>query len=431
MTAPVTTDASRVLGFWTCWSLTVGIMIGSGIFLLPSVLAPYGLLSFGGWTLTALGSIALCLVLGRLAARTTRSGGVYVYAHDAFGDLAGFLIAWGYWGAYWIAMPAMAIAFVGYLGVFLPQLDAAPVLQAAVALALIWVLTLINFGGVREAGFVQLAMTLLKLVPLLIIIGYGALGGDSANLPAANPAELPLLDALAATALLTMWAFAGLEAGTIPAGEVKNPRRTVPLAIVSGTLTVAFVYIASTLAVMVLVSADDLAGSSSPFADAAAGLGPWGPGLIAVGAMISTAGALNGTILVAGQLPMAVALDGLAPSWLARSNRRGAPSLALLLSGVLATALLLANYVRSLIEMFTFLIMMSTAAILVPLLVSALAELRHSRRSARGWAGLAGLAALYSTFTILGSGLEVIVWGAVLFLLGLPVYYLGRRRQRD
>ena len=81
---------SKPLGFWSCWSLTVGCMIGSGVFLLPSVLAPYGLLSFGGWIVTCAGSILVALTLARLAARTTRTGGPYAFVHDAFGDLLGF-----------------------------------------------------------------------------------------------------------------------------------------------------------------------------------------------------------------------------------------------------------------------------------------------------------------------------------------------------
>lgn len=398
-------------------------MIGSGIFLLPSVLAPYGLIGFSGWALTGAGSICLALIVARLASRTTRSGGVYAYAQDAFGNLPGFLVGWGYWSAYWIAMPAMAIAFAGYLGVFIPALNNNPLWQAGVALALIWTMTLINMKGVREAGFVQLAMTILKLIPLFIIIGLATVSGDTTNLPETHPNEGSLFSVLAATALLTMWAFSGLEAGTISAGKVKDPERTVPRAIVFGTLTVAFVYIASTIAVMLLVPAETLETSTSPFSDAARTLGSWGPGLIAVGAMVSTAGALNGTVFVAGQLPIAVALDGNAPRILARSGSDGASSLSLILAAVFASILLLMNYSKGLVDLFEFLIMMSTLAILVPLLVSALAEFKHSWRDARAWAALAGLALLYTVFTILGSGLEVLAWGLLLFIAGLPIYF--------
>ncbi|NQY40651.1 MAG: amino acid permease [Henriciella sp.] len=289
MTEPAR-NQRKPLGFWSSWSLTVGIMIGSGIFLLPSVLAPYGLLSFAGWALTGSGSICLALVIARLSSRTERSGGVYRYAHDAFGNLPGFLIAWGYWAAYWVAMPAMAIAFVGYLGVFIPAINASVVWQVTLALGLIWTLSLVNARGIKEAGTLQLVMTLLKLVPLLLTIGLAATTGDAGNLPEVNPTGEGPVSVLTATALLTMWAFSGLEAGTMPAADVTNPKTTIPRAIIAGTLAVTFIYIASTYSVMLLVPAETLVGSSSPFADAALGFGAWGPGLIAIGAMISTAG---------------------------------------------------------------------------------------------------------------------------------------------
>lgn len=425
MTEPAT---PKPLGFWSCWSLTVGCMIGSGIFLLPSVLAPYGLLSFGGWLLTGAGSILIALTLARLAARTTRTGGPYAYVHHAFGDLIGFATIWGYWTTYWTGIAAVAIAFAGYLTVFVPALTDNPIGQALAALALVWALTLINMRGLRESSLLQLTLTLLKIAPLLAIVALGVFAGAPHNLPALNPQEAPLLAAIATTALLTMWAFVGLEAGAIPAGACKDAARVIPRALVLGTLTVTAIYLAATAAVMLLVPAEALARSTSPFAEAARGFGAWGPPLIAAGALIATAGTANGLIFCSGQLPMAAALDGLAPRILGVTGKGGAPQVALLLSSVLTSLVLLANYSRGLLDAFTFLIMLSTLGTLVPYLLSAIGELRHSWRSARGWAGVALLAALYSIFAILGSGREALVWGAVLFASGVPIYFLVRQK---
>ncbi|MFZ4069459.1 MAG: APC family permease [Caulobacterales bacterium] len=423
------TPPAKPLGFWTCWSLTVGIMIGSGVFTLPAVLAPFGLLSFGGWLVTGVGSILLALVFARLAQRTPRSGGPYAYARDAFGDLPGFLIAWGYWASYWIAIAAIALAFVGYLPVFFPTLKDSVAGQIAAGLALIWGLTLVNVFGLREAGLAQIALTFLKIAPLLIVIALGASHGAVANLPPLNPRGDDVLGAIAATALLTMWAFSGLEAGALPAGDVKDAQRTIPRALVIGTVSVTILYLAATAAVMLLVPAATLAQSTSPFADAAAVVfGPAGAMLIAAGALISTAGALNGCIFVAGQMPMAVALDRLAPAFLAKTNRGGAPQTALLLAAGLASLLLVANFTRGLTGAFAFLLMMSTATVLVALLAGALAEARWSWRDAKAWAVLAAIAALYCVFTIIGASLEVLGWGLVLIALGAPVYFLGRAR---
>lgn len=405
-------------------------MIGSGVFLMPSVLAPYGLVSFGGWLIAAGGSIALALTFSRLASRTARSGGPYVYVQDAFGDVPGFLIAWGYWCSYWMAIPAIAIAFVGYLPVFFPALADNAFGQALAALALIWALTLVNVRGLREASAVQIAMTFLKIAPLLVIAALGLVSGERANLPAFNPSDEPLLATLSASALLTLWAFTGFEAGAMPAASVKDAERTVPRALAIGMFTVALVYLSATAAVMLLVPAETLSTSTAPFADAARGLGSWGPLLVGAGALIATAGTLNGVIFVSGQMPMAVAIDGLAPRLFARVNAGGAPSASLLISSGLGSVLLLLNYSRGTIDAFTFLVMMSTLAILAPYLVSALAELRHSWREAKAWALVAALGGAYSAFTIVGSGLEVMAWGAVLLGLGVPLFYLGRANSR-
>lgn len=418
--------SDKPLGFWSCWSLTVGCMIGSGIFMLPTVLAPYGLLSFGGWLLACAGAMLVALTLARLAARTTRTGGPYAYVHDAFGDLMGFVNVWGYWTTYWAGIAAVAVAFAGYLTVFFAALDGNPTGQALSALALIWVLTLINIRGLKESSLVQIALTFLKLAPLIAIIALGVVAGDVENMPALNPQQAPILPTLAATALLTMWAFVGLESGAIPAGACVDCERTIPRALIFGTITVTVVYLAATMAVMMLVPADVLVNSTSPFADAARAFGAWGPALIAAGALVATAGTANGLIFVAGQLPMAAALDKLAPRFLSLTSKGGAPYAALLLSSVITSLLLVANYSRGLIGAFTFLIMLSTLGTLVPYLLSALAELRHSWRSARGWAGVALLAAVFSIFAIIGSGREALFWGAVLFASGVPLYYLLR-----
>ncbi|NND58994.1 MAG: amino acid permease, partial [Gammaproteobacteria bacterium] len=357
---------ARPMGFWRCWSMSVGVMIGSGIFLLPAVLAPYGSISFLGWLFTSAGAIVVALVLGRLASRTTQSGGLYIYARDNFGPMAGFIVACSYWISILFGVAAISVAFAGYAGAVVPQLANNPIGQALVAVAIVWILTAINLVGVAQAAIVQLIMTLLKIVPLLIVIALGLVLGSADNLPTFNPQQLPVPQALAATALLTMWAFVGMEAGVIPAAEVSNARRTIPRAVFVATLSVTVLYIASTAAVMTLLPAATLATSEAPFADAAWALGAVGAPLIAIGALVSTAGSLNGNILVSGQMPSAVARDRLLPSVLGQTNRGHAPTRSLLLSSLLATGLIALNYSAGLVAAFTFLISMSTLAVLMP-----------------------------------------------------------------
>lgn len=418
---------AKVIGFWQCWAFSVGTMIGTGIFMMPVLLAPYGGLSFGGWLIAAAGTITIALSLGRLASRTKRSGGMQVYAQDAFGKLPGFLVGWSNWVACIISTAALAVGFVGYLTAVVPGLSSEPGYQAAVAVVVIWTVTLVLVRGVKEAGFVQLVLTILKLVPLALVIVWGFITGKVENLPPLNPTGEDPAAILSATVLLTMFAFVGLDVGVIPAGNVKDPTRTLPRAVVIGTLTVAAVYILSTAAVMLLIPAGQLVMSTSPFADAVRGIGEWAPPLITVGALVSIVGSLNGNIFCTGQQSMAAGLEGVAPKVLAKLNEGEAPWVSLVFTSALATALLLLNYSRGLVGAFTFLIMMTTVACLVAYLVCALAELKRSWRKAKPWAAIALIAALYSAFAIFGAGQESLIWGFVLVALGVPVYFLGRQ----
>ncbi|MBA3886672.1 MAG: amino acid permease, partial [Acidobacteria bacterium] len=140
MSFPAATT-TRVIGFWTAVSLVMGNMIASGVFLLPASLAPFGGISFAGWILSAGGSMMLALVFARLARFNPAAGGPYAYTRQAFGDLAGFLVAWGYWISVWCANAAIAVAFVGYLDPFFPAIVRDPASAAMLAIGTVWLLT--------------------------------------------------------------------------------------------------------------------------------------------------------------------------------------------------------------------------------------------------------------------------------------------------
>ena len=415
---------TKKMGFWQCWGMSVGVMIGSGIFLLPTVLAPYGWISLLGWLLTCSGTIVLSLVLARLAGTTDHAGGPYAYVKESFGDLAGFLIGWGYWVGVVFGVTAIAVGFAGYMGSVFPIFAVNSLTQALVAAAGIGVLTWVNVKGVSEAATAQLVMTILKIIPLIVIIGLGIIYGDIDNFPAFNPQGLPVTEALASTALLTMWAFIGIEAAVIATDDVESPKKTIPIAVVSAAITVSCLYVGASIAIMFLVPSDVLALSESPFVDAASHMGTGGALLIGIGALISTAGALNGNIFVMGQMAMAVAADGLAPAVIAKKNRGGAPAGVLIVSSVFSTALLVLNFTEGLVGAFSFLISMSTLSILAPYGLSAVAEFKRSWRSAKGWAGVALLSVIYTLIAAAGSGWHVFFLGLGLFLLGIPLYKL-------
>ena len=421
---PAPAVRTRSIGFWTAVSIVMGNMIGSGIFLLPASLAPYGAVGLAGWIVSAGGSILLALVFARLARRHPATGGPYAYTRLAFGDFAGFLVAWGYWISVWCTLAALAVAFVGYLDPFAPALVRRPALAAVAAVAAVWIPTIVNLRGIAAAGRVQLVTTVLKLVPLVIVGIGGLLFLDPTHFTVADTSVRSLGRATTATATLTLWAFLGLECATIPAGDIRDPGTTIPRATIVGTAATAIVYIASTIAVMGLIAPEALGRTTAPYAEAARVFGgSAAAAIVAAGAAISCFGALNGWILVAGQWPAAVARDRLFPGVFARTSSSGAPAGALVIGSVLATALIAMNYTRGLVDLFTFIILLATLSTLVPYAFCSVAGLLDGDSAGRGRPSLVHLLAFaYSVWAIGGAGADVVYWGFLLLILGLPVY---------
>lgn len=423
----------RSMGVWMATALVVGNMVGSGIFLLPASLAgAAGPVSIFGWIFTGVGALLLALVFSRLGRAMPRTGGPYAYARRAFGDFIGFQTAWGYWIAAWAGNAAIAVAFVGYLAVFWGELGSNNLLAALVGIGVIWLLTLVNAIGTRESGIVQVATTVLKFVPLAVIGVIGLFFIESDNLTPFAPNGT--WSAISAAAPLTLWAFIGLESATVAAGEVKDPEKNIPRATMYGTIAATVVYLLGTIAVMGVIPTETLAGSTSPFADAAGVMfgGSWDK-IIALVALASTFGALNGWILLQGRVPLAAAEDGLFPEQFAKVHgERRTPVFGLVVSSALVTGLMLMNYTKGLVDAFTFIILLATLTTLVPYAYSAAAqahlyfterEIFEKGRFARDTI-VAGLAFAYSIWAITGSGKDIIAKGFVLLLAGIPVYVL-------
>jgi basic amino acid/polyamine antiporter, APA family len=421
---------ARPLGLWSAIALVAGNMIGSGVFLLPASLAPYGGISLYGWAITLGGALLLALTFARLAARTAHSGGPYTYAREAFGDTVGFTIAWSYWISIWCANAAIAVAFAASLGALFPTLIATPLRGAACALAALWLCAAINLAGVREAGRMQMITTVLKLVPLLVFGGVAIWWLEPKALHAPLPTAAQASEwasAVQATVALTLWALLGLEAATIPAGSIANAERTVPRATLIGTLLAGIATILACTAVLGLLPAEIAKDSSAPMADAARLLWGEGAGLaIASVAAISCLGALNGWVLLSAQLPMAAAQDGLFPREFARLDDKGTPRFGVMVGAALSSVLVIANYSDSLVELYTFSILLSTAATLLPYVASTLAWLRLGRKGRI----VAALALMYSLYALIGTGRDALLWGGVLVAAGLPLHVWWSRAQR-
>ncbi|MCG9093868.1 amino acid permease [Laribacter hongkongensis] len=433
------TRKKQGLGLWMCIALVCGNMIGSGVFLLPSSLAPYGGLAIIGWVLTAIGAVLLALVFAGLTRSMPREGGPYGYTRDAFGDFAGFWIAWGYWIALWVGNAAIAVAFTSYLSGFFPVLASNHWAGGSTAIALVWCVTLINLRGVESTGRMAVITTIIKLLPLLAIATIGLLWFNPDNL-VFNPGNKPVGDSISAVAALTLWAFLGMESASVPAGDVENPEKTIPRATIIGTLLAAVVYIGVTVAVMGVLPHDVLASSPAPMADAARVMwGDWAYAAVGLGAVVSCLGAINGWSLMPCHVSLAAARDGLFPRQFARLNGNRVPAWGLVVSSSLMTLLLVLNYSGSkgMVEIFNFIILLATMTTLLPYAFTAVAELMFMARGQMPATGagrrivIASLAFVYAVWALYGSGAETVLWGVILLMLGLPVYVWMAKEKRE
>lgn len=335
----------RALGLWAAMALVIGNMIGSGIFLLPASLAPFGGISIVGWLFTATGAPFLALLFAKLASLVPKVGGPYTYTRLGFGDFAGYWIAWGYWISVWSGNAAIAVALVSYLQGVIPVLGLSLWLSAAVAIGLIWLVTWINVMGIKQAGVFQVITIIMKLVPLVAIATIGLFYINWSHFVPFNPSGMSPFAAITAVATLTLWAFLGVESATIPADDVENPGKTIPRATILGTIVTALIYILSTVAVMGIILLAQLGKSNAPYAAAAGSIwGQWAFYLVVIGAVISCLGTLNGWTLIQGQIPMAVARDRLFPKEFGKMSKHGVPAFGIIISSVLVTLLTVFYY---------------------------------------------------------------------------------------
>ncbi len=425
------------IGIWTSTALVVGNMIGSGVFLLPASLGAFGTIGLLGWIGSSAGAVCLALLFSHLSRVIPNAlGGPYAYTRAGLGDFAAFLVAWGYWISIWCTNAAIAVAFVSYSTVFVPALATNSLLSVATGLGAVWFLSWINTVGIKEAGAVQLITSILKIIPLLAVSVVGLFYIEAKNFEMFNISSVSNFSAVTATATLTLFAFLGLESATIPTGNIHEPEKTIPKATLYGTLLTIIVYVIGSVTVMGMIPADVLKDSNAPFADAAAII--WGEGarkIVAIGAIVSTFGALNGWILLQGQMPMAASRDRLFPEIFKRENKKGIPWVGIVISSVLISGLMMMNFTKGLTDTFTFMILLTTITVLVPYLFSAASygilvlQNKYWKKESLSKIILVTLTIFFSLWAMIGSGQETVYWGFIAIVSGIPFYVWMKRAQ--
>ena len=415
---------SRQLGFWMTWAVAVGTMIGSGIFMLPASLAPFGANAIAGWVVSGLGAVALAFCIGRLA--KAGGNGIQAYVEGAFGPFVAFLTTFAFWISTWAALAAVAVAGGAAVGRIVPALGGdLAVAMTAIAFLLLFQAT--NMLGARSTGRLAVAAAILKVLPLaavlLVFVQVRLSGGASAPL-----APMPLtLDNVAAASAITLFAMLGFENAAAPVDKVKDPQRTIPRALISATVMVALLYLLASSAILALLPADVASQSNAPFADAIGrGWGEIGVTFAALAIAVSAAGYVNANILVCGELGYSMALRREMPALLGRTIGGHTPLNAQLLGTGLSSALILANMSKGTADLFTFMALLTASATLWLYLAVALGALKQRPRGLALVAVLGGLA--FTLFAFYGSGLEANLWSLALLGAGVAVFLVMRWR---
>jgi APA family basic amino acid/polyamine antiporter len=406
-------------------------MIGAGVFMMPATLASFGGISLVGWACASIGAFLLSKVFSNLSKLSPASdGGPYAYSQKGLGDFAGFLVAWCYLVSVWCTNAAITVSFISALSTFIPALATNSLLAAFTGLATIWFLTWINSLGILASGKLQLVTTILKIVPIVIIGVAGLFYIQWNNFLPFNTSGTNSFAAITATTTLTFFAFLGIECATIPSGSVANSAATVAKATTLGTLIATIVYIVSTVSIMGMIPAAQLKTSVTPFADAAIMI--FGQGAqywVSAGVAIAAFGALNGYILIQGQLPAAIANDKLFPAIFGRKNSKGVPAIGIMISSVFVSVFMIMNYTKGLVEQFQFLILLTTSTIIIPYVfcTASYVILRFQKIFSNIFVKtsaiiLAVLTFVFCLWVMYGLGQETVFWGFFLTLFSVPIY---------
>jgi len=352
-------ELSRDLGVSHASAVVVGTIIGSGIFLVPAEMMQAlgsAKLVYLAWLVGGLLSFFGALTYAELGAMKPQAGGEYVYVRDAYGPLAGFLYAWTW---FVIAKPAsiatIVTGLIRILGTFaiFSFFSANAVSRPfpitwgqLIAISAAILISLLNYLGVKKAGEFQLIFTILKILIILGIVAvcFSAQNvGSWSNFATAFTGAKGGITGFMAALVAALWAYDGWNDLNMVAGEVKNPGRNIPIALIAGVATVGLLYVLVNAAVQYVMPASAVAASPRPASDAVAlVLGRFGASIVSAGMAISMLVTLNGTIMSGARVPYAVARDGYFFSALAEVHPRfHTPSVAIVVQAVLSIALLL------------------------------------------------------------------------------------------
>ena len=419
-------NTPRNIGFWSVLAIVMGSQIGSGVFMLPAILAPYGYFSLAGWLISSSGAVFLAIMFALLCSRFPKTGGPHAYVQNAFGPHVAFFIGWSYWVVSWVSTVVVIVASVGYLSPFIG--DRSPMIYLAVEIFLLCLISILNIRGVHTAGKVGFFLNLMRFIPLFILPLIALYYFKSSNFVISNEiSPLNTTQILGQVTMLTMWGFIGLETGTTPAGSVENPCKTIPRAVIFGTICVALLYILNSVGIMGLIPAEELAKSKAPYVDATQYIfgGNWHL-LVSIIASVVLIGTINAWTLVSGQIILGLSEDNLVPKIFSKKNSQHAPFWGILASSAGIVILLILTSEKNLAKQITAVINYSVAVFLFVYLVCGLAAIKTSMQKNSStkiyqWVVIF-IAIAFCSWVIYETPLKSLAVSSLFVLSGLPIY---------
>jgi APA family basic amino acid/polyamine antiporter len=409
---------SNKIGFWSILAIVIGSQVGSGVFVLPGQLALYGYNSIYAILIASYGALCLALVFANLCFRFPQTGGPHVYVQKVLGNSLAFFTGWTYWVVSWVSSLAVVIVAVTSLS---PLIGNNPDVIFLLEASLLIFITFLNTKGVDNSSKAEFVLTLIKVIPLLLIPCLAFINFEADNfIPLVN--DFNFFEII----IFGLWGFIGIEAATTPAENVINPKRNIPLAILIGTTIVAIIYIVNTVGIIGAISPLNLVNNQSPYADVAGNLfgGNW---QIIIAILISTIciGTLNAWVLAGGQIALGCSNDKLFPKLLGKTNKHGAPYIALIISAFISIILLYLVKEEGFKDQLAYLIEVSVVVFLYTYLICCVCYVivlyKEKAKLVRYYIAFIGL--VFCSGIILFTPVKILLSAFAFVLSGLPIYF--------
>lgn len=433
----------RELGLFATTAIIIGQMIGSGIYMTPQGLAELSnpKVAILAMIITGAGTMLLALCFARLGEKMPVSGSAVVYTRKAFGDFPAFLVGWSYWCGCWIGNGAIILGGISYASYFFPVLSHNGLYQFIVSVIIIWIYTVINIRGIKEAGNINLLLTIIKLLPLAVFIIIAIPNFDSSNLQTISSHEVSGFSVLPIAIAYSLWSFTGFEGASVNAGEVKDVK-VVRQATIIGTGSVIVLYLLLIVLSAGNMSQSDLASSSSPFSDIifkATG-GYWAGGFISLGVCVSAFGCIGAWIISSARIAYSLGEQELFPKSFAKVHPKyQTPYFGLIANAMLMTFIMFLGFVTNQGGLYNFLVLLAVMSLLIFYTFGAASDIMLTVKNAEPLnlfrflknSSLGLLAFTYAIYTIYGSGSNVVMYGFLLMLIGMPFYIYVQLKNND